>query len=614
MKTHLTDKRWYVHIADCYGLPDVRLLHRGDSDPMIMYRGQLYDYYDIDNYLNEEYEEECRCTDEEITFDEWLMDDDTLPMFYMYLDEWSNHEYKSHHNQSENPQPRNTMPLNTNQQVVLNLATTLSDVSEYVEGNLTKLEQDDYDAHHCNIFTISQQCGDYQVFRMFDVEIEPVDPMEQATEEERKSIEKAEQDSGYYDNEWEDMIERMYEDGLDPYHTYEYGECAQMWLNTKTNEVVMLGKPYDEDERCCDWDRPEWEIINLTASEGRSAKFRGTFMERYGSGHYMDLDVHPFLLSRGYEPLDATDWYYGCGEDGNRTDEAQFFYDIWQHEGWIGFMQELVAGSSWERKFKQFGFHNVMKAETSFKADMDEYLTAIKICRRNNYTPTDQGLWEDMIRALIYLKKDLHNAHFVCPENLNEAHDKYTKMAENKKRREEQLARIRADKERMERNRNKVEFYLNYVAPYTDIILHNEQHTITVCPTPEAMMEEGRAMHHCVGGYWERMNNNLILFCRSSVDGSRISTIEVRHDSRWHWEIVQNRGLSNSVPPNKEAIDQLINQNFALFTEAHEAYEKAKRDEERRKRQEEAKREKVLIPAGREPEPQPQLAAIPMAA
>ena len=58
----------------------------------------------------------------------------------------------------------------------------------------------------------------------------------------------------------------------------------------------------------------------------------------------------------------------------------------------------------------------------------------IKICMRNNYVVKDASMWFDYLDLLGDEGKDLRNAHYVCPDNLNSAHDFYI---ERKRRKEE---------------------------------------------------------------------------------------------------------------------------------------------------------------------------------
>ena len=51
-----------------------------------------------------------------------------------------------------------------------------------------------------------------------------------------------------------------------------------------------------------------------------------------------------------------------------------------------------------------------------YKIDM--YWPSIKICLRNKYRIKDVSMWFDYLKLLEHYRKDLHNAHYVCPKNL----------------------------------------------------------------------------------------------------------------------------------------------------------------------------------------------------
>ncbi|MET3029503.1 PcfJ domain-containing protein, partial [Flavobacterium sp. UW10123] len=52
---------------------------------------------------------------------------------------------------------------------------------------------------------------------------------------------------------------------------------------------------------------------------------------------------------------------------------------------------------------------------------------AVKTVIKNNCKISDVQIWEDYLELLRYFGKDLSNPFFVCPENLNQAHDHLVK-------------------------------------------------------------------------------------------------------------------------------------------------------------------------------------------
>lgn len=104
-------------------------------------------------------------------------------------------------------------------------------------------------------------------------------------------------------------------------------------------------------------------------------------------------------------------------------------------------------------------FHALLtnsKAETLLKAgqhellhhlvrtkyrDLERYWASIHICIRNSYIIEDGTLWCDLLRMLHILGKDLHSPKYICPSNLQEAHDQAVKAVERQREQEQQKKR-----------------------------------------------------------------------------------------------------------------------------------------------------------------------------
>lgn len=193
---------------------------------------------------------------------------------------------------------------------------------------------------------------------------------------------------------------------------------------------------------------------------------------------------------------------------------------------------------------------------------LNELWPAIRICFRNRYEIKDATLWIDYMKLLLHYKKDLHNAKYVCPVNLTAEHDKYVakrnKDYEAEKRRREierrEWARRaeeqkRKDTERAEKIRAKlVGFY------FTDGQLH-----VRALTSQEEYQAEGKAMHHCVGGYYSKASS---LIFSVTIDGKRIETVEV---SLSLLKVIQSRGVCNKQTEYHDKIVRLVNDNIPLI-------------------------------------------------
>ena len=97
------------------------------------------------------------------------------------------------------------------------------------------------------------------------------------------------------------------------------------------------------------------------------------------------------------------------------------------------------------------------------------------------------------------------------------------------------------------------------------ICFGNEHIVITVVQSVAEMVEEGKAMHHCVYacGYYKK-KESLILSAKDK-DGNRIETIELNLKT---FKVVQSRGVCNSNTPMHDEIINLINNNINLIKQA----------------------------------------------
>lgn len=185
----------------------------------------------------------------------------------------------------------------------------------------------------------------------------------------------------------------------------------------------------------------------------------------------------------------------------------------------------------------------------------DVFWTAMKIVIRNKYHIEDEKMWLDYIFDLHKLGRDIHNAHYVCPTDLMAAHQA---TIEERLRREERERRERERRQYIQELADAAKHEAEYrkqKGRYFGIAFGEDtQHLqIAVIKSVADMKEEGRAMHHCVGGYWCH-KDALILSCRYA-DGRRLATIEVNLKD---FHIVQTRGVCNAVPEHKDLINATI--------------------------------------------------------
>ena len=184
--------------------------------------------------------------------------------------------------------------------------------------------------------------------------------------------------------------------------------------------------------------------------------------------------------------------------------------------------------------------------------DMGGYWASVKICIRNGYTISDGSVWRDTIDLLRHFGKDTNSPKYVCPADLKAEHDKLVAKRN-----------LQRERERTEQQRQKaIEDEKNYLKAkgiFFGLVFSDSLICIKVIESVEEMVEEGRIMHHCVGGYHNKANS---LILSATIDGKRIETIEV---SLKTLKVVQSRGVCNSNTEYHDRIIRLVEDNAGLI-------------------------------------------------
>lgn len=190
-----------------------------------------------------------------------------------------------------------------------------------------------------------------------------------------------------------------------------------------------------------------------------------------------------------------------------------------------------------------------------------KYKPSFNICNRNGYIIKDAGMWNDYIDLLLYFKKDVRNAKYVCPKNLKLEHDllmNKKRIINAKLRRErERIDAIRRDKER----KKNIHAFYKRMGKFFGLEITDGKITIRPLESITQFYQEGKAMHHCVytNSYYAR-NDSLILSAR--IGEKRLETVEV---SLRTFEVIQSRSAGNLETEYHRRIIDLVRQNMRLI-------------------------------------------------
>lgn len=182
---------------------------------------------------------------------------------------------------------------------------------------------------------------------------------------------------------------------------------------------------------------------------------------------------------------------------------------------------------------------------------LNKYWQAYKITLRRGYDITDIALWCDYVDMLGRLGKDTHNAHFVCPEDLQTAHDTAQRKLQAQRDKEAEAQRRQKAIENEER-------FQALKAPFFGIAFTDGTIEVRVLESVKEYFEEGKALHHCVftNEYYLK-EKSLILSAR--IEGKRIETIEVSLETM---KVIQCRGLQNKNTEYHDRIIDLVRRNI----------------------------------------------------
>lgn len=191
---------------------------------------------------------------------------------------------------------------------------------------------------------------------------------------------------------------------------------------------------------------------------------------------------------------------------------------------------------------------------TSHEQHIKQNWQAVKTCLKNNYVIKDFSIWEDYIALLRWFKKDLSIPLFVCPENLNEAHDKLV-VKKRTIQRKKYLLKMRAEIEQAQ------EIYVQEKKPFFGLSFTDDNITISVLENIQAFLEEGDNLQHCIftNDYYKK-KDSLVFSAR--IDNKSFETIEI---SLSKMEILQCRGFKNKPSKHHKDVLNLMNENLPLI-------------------------------------------------
>lgn len=180
-----------------------------------------------------------------------------------------------------------------------------------------------------------------------------------------------------------------------------------------------------------------------------------------------------------------------------------------------------------------------------------KFWSALKICIRNKYAIKKPKVYLDMLEALHYLNKDLHNAYYVCPKNLSKAHDYYIQ-----KKNEVQIGKTIAQNLKKAQEANPK--FIKEKEKFFNLEIAKGQIKIIPLKSVPEFLAEGEFLNHCVfrSSYYDR-KDSLILSAR--IKNSPVETIEI---SLKDFKVEQCYGKNNKPSKYHHEILNIIKSNI----------------------------------------------------
>ena len=169
-------------------------------------------------------------------------------------------------------------------------------------------------------------------------------------------------------------------------------------------------------------------------------------------------------------------------------------------------------------------------------------MKALAYCQKEGGDGHAIGDWLDYIRDAEKVGIDLRDKANSLPKDLKRRHAniiKQIKYRESKELEEKLKATLAV--------RNKI------------FCWKGKQYFIRPAASTKELVAEGKALHHCVGGYAERHakgETTILLVRENEAPDKPLYTMEVRGSAKKGWHMVQIRGNMNSAPP-KEVMDMV---------------------------------------------------------
>ena len=282
-------------------------------------------------------------------------------------------------------------------------------------------------------------------------------------------------------------------------------------------------------------------------------------------GHYIDSFAFgsPLEIRRDNEAFQriSDEWVYPRIKVTD-TIKRNGFKGSCHHIHPVTLFQELLTNPKAETLMKsnEIELLRYLCARPTNKAYIDTYWNTIKIANRNGYKVKDSQMWIDYIKMLERCGKDIQSPKYICPANLQEAHDEYVEKVNRLRRKEQQ------EKDRQQAIEDKGRFE-ELKSRYFGLAMTDGEIEIHSIDSVDDYYEIGERNHICCGSAKYFLKEGTLTLT-AYIGNKQIATIEISLDD---FHIIQCRAFANGICEYTEQIAGIINANKKLIAERKRA-------------------------------------------
>lgn len=199
----------------------------------------------------------------------------------------------------------------------------------------------------------------------------------------------------------------------------------------------------------------------------------------------------------------------------------------------------------------------------------NDEIRIIKLATRHNRIFRTREEWvdfQDFLKDLKYLGKDIFNPSIIFPENFDEAHHIWheRRMRKEEKareiaRRERQIEENNRRFEEAQKEQEKNEWIEHYTSHFASMDFERAGYRFKPLLSAEDFQTEADAMAHCIRTYYGKKNALLLSI---SCGGEKLETAEIDLSIG---EVIQCRGRFNQPTEHHDTIVYMLKQYMGIF-------------------------------------------------